>query len=400
MLNQTETVYSVSKLNNLVREVLEENFATIWIEGEISNLSTPSSGHIYFTLKDNCAQIRAAMFRGNNRLLNFTPKDGIRVLLRAEVSLYEARGDYQLIVSYMEAAGAGLLKLKFEQLKLKLAEEGLFDEKHKKAIPKFPQTIGVVTSDTGAAIHDIITVIKKRYPIIELIIYPTQVQGDTAAIQISQQIELANKQNSCDLLIVGRGGGSLEDLWPFNEEITARAIYASNIPIISAVGHEIDFSISDFVADLRAATPSQAAELACPDQHHLLHNLEQQKNKLLKLIENKIIRQQQKLEFLQKRLQHPAKKIQDKMQRLDRLEKRLYLVINTAIQHKKHLLNNSARALNVLNPLTILERGYAVISNSKQQIIKSAKQLKENDLVNLRFADGTCKSKVIKINGQ
>ena len=267
-------VYTVSQLNQAAKNLLEGSFPLIWISGEISNLSQPSSGHMYLTLKDEAAQVRCAMFRFRNSLLSFAPKNGMQVLARAKVSLYEGRGEFQLIIEHMEEAGDGLLRRKFDELKHRLAALGLFNHEHKKPLPALPQCIGVVTSATGAAIRDIISVLKRRMPAIPIMIYPAAVQGSEAAGQIVKAINLANQRQECDVLIVGRGSGSLEDLWPFNEEIVAHAIFNSEIPIISAVGHEIDYTIADFVADVRAATPSAAAELISPHQQELLQQVQ------------------------------------------------------------------------------------------------------------------------------
>src|SRR5512139_1087653 len=254
-------IYTISRLNREARALLEGHFPLMWIEGEISNLSRPASGHLYFSLKDPFAQVRCAMFRMRGMHLTFRPADGMHVLVRARLSLYEPRGDYQLIVEHMEEVGDGALRRAFEQLKQRLLAEGLFESGRKRALPALPRCIGVITSPTGAAIHDILTVLHRRFPAIPVIVYPVPVQGAGAAEQIATMIHRASERGDCDVLIVGRGGGSLEDLWPFNEEVVARAIYTSAIPVVSAVGHEIDFTIADFVADLRAPTPSAAAEM-------------------------------------------------------------------------------------------------------------------------------------------
>ena len=267
--NSDRLIFSVSELNRTVSQLFETQFPLLWVEGEISNFARPASGHWYLTLKDRQAQVRCAMFRNSNLRVNFTPANGSQVLVRCRVSLFEGRGDYQLIVEHMEEAGFGALQRQFDELKQKLANEGLFSPQQKKPLPTSINHIGIVTSPTGAAINDILSVLQRRFPSIKVTIFPTAVQGEQAAAQIVQAIANANRytlnDRTCDALIVGRGGGSLEDLWPFNEEIVARAIAASTIPIVSAVGHEIDFTIADFVADLRAATPSAAAELLSPD---------------------------------------------------------------------------------------------------------------------------------------
>src|SRR5512146_544692 len=275
-------ILTVSQLTALVKGVLEENFEHVWVEGEVSNLAMPGSGHLYFTLRDAGAQLRCVMFRASARVLKFRPKDGMGLVVRGRLSVFEPRGDYQLIVEYLEPKGIGALQLAFVQLKERLAREGLFDEAHKKPLPKLPQRIGIVTSATGAAIHDILNVLDRRYANLEILLYPVRVQGEGAATEIAQAIRDFNRYREIDVMIVGRGGGSLEDLWPFNEEVVARAIYQSKIPVISAVGHEVDFTIADFVADLRAPTPSAAAELVVRSKAELdaevvalVHRLEQ-----------------------------------------------------------------------------------------------------------------------------
>jgi len=259
------TVYGISELNQMVQDLLEDAFLPIWVEGEISNFASPSSGHWYFSLKDEKAQVRCALFNGRQRYKDSQPKNGMQILARAKISLYPTRGEFQLIIDQFEPAGEGALRKAFEKLKNQLATEGLFDPQHKKSLPKFPSTIGVISSDTGAALRDICIVLKHRFPAINIIVYPSLVQGRNASTQIVRQIKTANQRKECDVLILARGGGSLEDLWPFNEENVARAIFKSELPLISAIGHETDFTIADFVADIRAATPTMAAQLASPD---------------------------------------------------------------------------------------------------------------------------------------
>ena len=348
-------IYSVSQLNREVRELLETGFPLLWLEGEISNFKRPSSGHCYFSLKDAAAQVRCAMFRMRSSLLNFTPQDGMHVLVRARVSLYEDRGDFQLIIEHMEETGSGALRRAFEALKKRLADEGLFDATGKKSLPSFPTRIGVVTSPTGAAIRDILTVLKRRAPHISVIIYPTQVQGADAAPQIVAALNYANQRNECDILMVARGGGSLEDLWPFNEEIVARAIYASTIPIISGVGHEIDFTIADFVADHRAATPSAAAELASPNQQDWLQKLEILKNRLKHFVAVELRHFNTLLNSLHKQLQHPGKRILDQAQRLDYLERNLIKAGFNLLSHKQADLNQHSSKLQRYQPQQYLQ---------------------------------------------
>ena len=329
-------VYSVSRLNRACRFLLNDGFGVIWIEGEISNFSAPASGHLYFTLKDAEAQVRCAMFRAQARLLPTSPKNGDHVLLKAQVSLYEPRGDFQLIVESMESGGDGALMQAFERLKQKLASEGLFEIVHKRGLPPLPQTVGVITSPTGAAIRDILTVLRRRFPAIEVILFPVRVQGAEARHDIVRALEQANRLQNCDVLILGRGGGSLEDLWPFNEESVARAIHACRIPIVSAVGHETDFTISDFVADVRAPTPSAAAEAVSPDKTEWLKRLERLASRLQSRLLGQFDQARRSTDFLEKRLeqQHPTRRITTRMQRLDELESRLSRAIR-----QRHALN-------------------------------------------------------------
>jgi exodeoxyribonuclease VII large subunit len=319
-------VYSVSQLNAAARTVLETGFAaTVWVEGELSNVARPSSGHIYFTLKDAQAQVRCAMFRGRNSVLSFTPSNGMHVLLRARVSLYEGRGEFQLVVESMEAAGDGLLRQAFERLKQKLAAEGLFDAQRKRPLPSWPRCIGVITSPTGAAIRDVLSVIQRRFPAMPVIVYPVPVQGQDAAPRIAAALRLAAARDECDVILLTRGGGSLEDLWAFNEEVVARAIAACTIPVISGVGHEIDFTISDFVADMRAPTPSAAAELITPDQVPWRQRIARDEQRLRRRLQERLRTKRQQVEVLAKRLaqRHPQQRLRQHAQRLDELENRL-----------------------------------------------------------------------------
>ncbi|QWF71787.1 exodeoxyribonuclease VII large subunit [Methylomonas paludis] len=440
-----ETVYSVSQLNRETKRLLASHFLTVQVTGEISNLSMPSSGHIYFTLKDAQAQIRCAMFKGQQLRLRFKPANGAQVLLSAQVSLYEPRGDYQLVVEDMQAAGDGALRLAYERLKLKLSQEGLFDEARKQPLPLLPRQIGVITSPSGAAIHDILTVLKRRFPAIPVLIYPVAVQGESAKFEIVQALTTANQQDQVDVIILGRGGGSLEDLWAFNEEIVARAIAASQIPVISAVGHEVDFTIADFVADIRAATPSAAAEHAVPHQSEWFNAFLAYEQQLQQLMLRHVQQRQQTLSWLSKALQqqHPGQKLQRNAQRLDELEQR----INQAMQRKLHdlaqqlaigrhklrqvqpdaqigrhqqqlqylqqrlhraMLNKLqklrdrqaaiSQTLHVVSPLATLERGYSIVQRQdNQQLVKSVQQLQLNDLLLNRFAQGSVISQVKEI---
>lgn len=442
-INHSEEIYTVTRLNREVKFILEGSFPAMWVEGEISNFSAPSSGHWYFSLKDATAQVRCAMFRMQNRKINFTPKDGTQVLLKARISLYEGRGDYQLLAEHMEEAGEGKLRQEFEALKKRLSEAGLFDAAHKKDLPFIPKTIGVVTSPTGAAIRDILSVLKRRFPCAPVIIYPTLVQGESAAPNIVNAIEIANHRKDCDVLIVARGGGSLEDLWPFNEEKVAHAIFRSKIPIISGVGHEIDFTIADFVADMRAPTPSAAAELITPDINELLESIEQNEKHLSRLIMQQIQKLQQHLTWTEKHLQqqHPKRKLTERAQQLDHLQAALVhaqnkmlndfqvklhttnaklAIFNPAhrildLQHKMHLAQqqlqshthlalqkaqqqfiNLATKLDALSPLATLKRGYAIATHTdNQKILRHANEVKAGDKIEVKLMDGELECEVL-----
>lgn len=395
--NRPEKIYRIGELNQFVRSILEETFTTIWVEGEISNLASPSSGHLYFTLKDATAQIRCAMFSHRQRKSPSHIKNGLQVFVQAKVSLYEARGDFQLIVEQIEIAGDGKLQQAFEALKQKLAAEGLFGSEHKKPIPDFPKRIGIITSPTGAAIRDTISVLKRRFPCIPIVIYPTLVQGQQASQKITEAIEIANRHATCDVLILTRGGGSLEDLWPFNEENVARAIFASDIPLVSAVGHEIDFTIADFVADLRAPTPSAAAELVSPDYTEWLLMLKQSEQRLYHATRKTLKNAAETLEHLHKRLRHPREMLLNRMQHLDQLEQTLIRVQNHLLQQKKLGLITLSEKIDALSPLKILNRGYALISDEKDHIIQSAKDIHIGDRLQTQWADGKAWSRVEEV---
>ncbi|MDH5183079.1 MAG: exodeoxyribonuclease VII large subunit [Gammaproteobacteria bacterium] len=428
------SILSVSELNNETKRLLESSFPLVWVEGEVSNLTNARSGHLYFTLKDRDASVQAAMFRNRNMHLDFTPTEGMQVLIRAKVTLYEPRGNFQLIAEHMEEAGAGALQRAFETLKKRLAEEGLFEPEHKQPLPQLPRCIGVVTSPTGAAIKDILTVLKRRFPSISVILYPVQVQGDAAAQQIANAIRTANLRQECDVLIVGRGGGSMEDLWAFNEEVVARAIHASELPIVSAVGHEIDFTISDFVADYRAPTPSAAAESLSPDQLEYQQRLQTLAQRLSSNMQQSLNRDAKRLEHLQKRLRHPGQRLQELAQRLDELEARLQqaqgriqqqralrlqhlqhrleqnnpllligrqrikldesqhrlmAAIHYAQEHHKQRLAGLLRALDAVSPLAVLRRGYAIVHrNEDGKIVSKNTQTQVGDRIDIRLHQG------------
>ena len=397
--NEAQHIFTISELNRDARQLLESHFDRILVEGEISNLTQHGSGHWYFSLKDKKAQIRCAMFSGSNRKVKFQPEVGMHVLVRARVSLYEARGDYQLIVDSMDEMGFGALQRAFEQLKEKLSKEGLFDAAYKQPIPEIPKSLGIITSPTGAAIRDITSVLERRFPLLPIIIYPTLVQGDEAAGQIVAAIKLANQQKRCDVLLVSRGGGSIEDLWPFNEEIVARAIFESEIPIVAGVGHEIDFTIADFVADVRAPTPSAAAEIISPDQDEVKQKISlyynQLQNKLNQLIDGKFVA----LDALNKRLLRcdPRQQLLQQTQHLDRLTQDLFFAMNHTIETKHTRLDKLAKLLDMASPLSTLRRGYSVITDEKGKTITKAKSVKPGDTINARFAEGSLNCTVNKI---
>ena len=433
-------IFTVSRLNREARFLLEDSFPLIWVEGEISNFARPSSGHWYLTLKDEAAQVRCAMFRNRNRLVRFAPQNGMHILARARVSLYEARGDYQLILEHMEDAGDGALRLAFEQLKRRLAEEGLFDANLRQPLPALPHRIGIITSPTGAAIRDILSILRRRFPAIPVIVYPTQVQGKEAAAQIARTISLAARRGECDVLILARGGGSLEDLWAFNEECVARAIHACPIPIVSGIGHETDTTIADFVADVRAPTPSGAAELVSPHRGEWLETFQRLEKRCLSLFTQQLAQYQQRLHWLTTRLrqQHPGQQLQQHAQRLDELAQRLSRAMRASImlrqsrlaelrarlrahnpldrirhqrEHGRQLqqrlvramgaglerrharLRELARALDTVSPLATLGRGYAIARRLPGgQILRNAADVKKGDDIELRLAEGrlTC----------
>lgn len=390
----SKVIFSVSELNLATQKLLEEQFPSIWVEGEISNLARPTSGHLYFSLKDPKAQIRCAMFRFKAQGINFDLRNGLLVQILAKVSLYPDRGDYQLIVEKVEMAGDGLLKKAYEELVKKLASEGLFLEEYKKPLPILPKHIGIVTSTTGAAVRDILSVLKRRFPVIPITIYPTKVQGNEAAPEIVKAIKLANQHAMADVLIVARGGGSLEDLWPFNEEVVARAIFNSQIPIVSGVGHEIDFTIADLVADRRAPTPSAAAELVVPLQSAFVQQLLVIQGRLVHLIGRYLQHKAQRTDWLQKRLRHPGEQIKTQMQRLNMLEIRLKLVIQRLLKDKEMLFSNAQRALEAVSPLATLNRGFAIVSH-QNKIVDSKEKLQKGDNLQIRLKDGIINTEVI-----
>ena len=395
----TRTVYSVSRLNREVRTLLESGLGTLWVEGEISNLARPASGHWYFSLKDRDAQIRCAMFRQRNVLSRFAPKEGQLVVAFGRVSLYEPRGDYQLLVELMEDAGLGALQRAFDELKARLAAEGLFAPERKRALPSAPRRIGVITSPTGAAIRDIVQVLRRRCPAAEILIYPSAVQGAAAAAALIAAVELAGARGEVDVLILARGGGSIEDLWAFNDERLARAILASPIPIVTGIGHEIDFTIADFVADLRAPTPSAAAQLVAPDAAVWRRRLEQLLARFAAAARRALRSEASRLEALTRRLRlsHPGARLQQHSQRLDELEARLRLSVHARIAAGTARLESAARALQAVSPLATLERGFAVVTRTSDgALITDATQLAAGEAFDARLAHGSLRATVIE----
>jgi exodeoxyribonuclease VII large subunit len=384
-------VYSPSALTRFVRDLLEDVLPLIWIEGEISNFSRPASGHLYFTLKDSGAQVRCAMFKPRSTWLRFKPGDGMRVLARARVSLYEARGEFQLIVDSLEEAGEGALQRAFEQLKTKLAAEGLFDADRKRAIPKIPRRIGVITSPSGAAIHDVLSVIARRFPLAEIEILPVPVQGKEAPPAIVAMLGAASAARRHDVLLLTRGGGSLEDLWAFNDETVARAIRASAIPVVSAIGHEIDFTIADFAADLRAPTPSAAAELLVPDAAEIARGFVRQRQRIEQLLRRGLESRTQRLDHLLARInaQSPQARLARADERLHMLHRRLADRARGGIERRASRLGELARTLHAVSPLATLDRGYAILfERGSGRVVRSVTQATPGAPLRARVADG------------
>lgn len=439
-------VYTVTQLNREVRLLLNSNFPLIWVEGELSNLTRPGSGHLYFTLKDEQAQVRCAMFKNRNRALKIRPENGSHVLAWARVDIYERRGDYQLTVERLEAVGYGAMQYAFDALKQKLAAEGLFDITRKKPLPAFPRQLGLITSPTGAVVHDMLSVLQRRFPILPVVIYPVPVQGENAATAIVQALFEANRRRDCDTLIVARGGGSMEDLWAFNEEVVARAIAASDIPIISGVGHDIDFTIADFVADARAPTPSVAAEMASPDRQELLSILDRQDQRLRQYIHYTMDKLQQRLLWLQGRLeqQHPRNRLQQQNQRVDELERilqqtiilrikslvaqvqalsnrlhrrspavplakaratycqlheRLLAAFQGQINNRTHRLATLTQTLQTLSPLATLSRGYAIVTRQQDgAIVRTGDEVGAGDKVKIRLEKARLSAEITEVD--
>jgi len=439
--------YTVSELNRLSRQTLEAKFPLIWVEGEISNFSMPASGHWYFKMKDKTATISCAMFKNQNSRSSFKPQNGIKVFARCKITIYEVSGNYQLIIEQIESAGIGALQRKFEELKKQLFDEGIFDDKHKLPIPKYPKKIGIITSPTGAAIQDILSILKRRYPIASVLVYPSIVQGNTldgtsAAKELTERIIFANKENNCDVLILARGGGSIEDLWAFNDETLTRSIHNSNIPIISAVGHEVDYTICDFVSDCRAPTPSAAAEIVSPDINSIIQRLNEKElqlnhlilgflqacyqkidnlfirirnpndylfhvktqieglqNRIYKNITSKIKIDKETLTHIDKNLQrnHPSEYLCNLSDRLCLLEKKLNNEIIKLLITKQEKWENSLRLLEAVSPLNTIKRGYAIVLNKDKKIIKRTSDIKINDRIFTMLGDGGVFSNIEEI---
>ncbi|MFQ5547467.1 MAG: exodeoxyribonuclease VII large subunit [Woeseia sp.] len=445
-MNTPSAAISVSELNRRARALLEQGIGRLWVQGEVSNLARPASGHVYFSLKDESAQIRCAYFRQRQRESSSDVNDGDQVLIFGRVGIYEARGDYQLIVEQLEPAGEGELRRRFEELKKKLKAEGLFGDELKQPLPELPERIGVITSATGAAIRDILTVLERRFPAVPVVVYPTAVQGETAAQQIVEALGTAVSRGECEVLILARGGGSLEDLWPFNEEIVARAISECAIPVVSAVGHEVDFTISDFVADVRAPTPSGAAELVVPDQGEWLRSLAATASRLAALgrryledhfqqldwlgrrlsqaspaavvarqidwlanlqqvltgsIRHDLLRRTQVFTILQRRLvqRSPATGVQYSMRRLTELNERLRNSGRATVERQKTRLGLAARALYSVSPLATLERGYAIVSDARSgEVLIDASAVQSGSAITARLARGSLAATVDEVN--
>ena len=436
-------VFTVSELNTCVRSLMDDTFPQVWVRGEISNFKAYPSGHFYFTLKDDKAQLSAVMFKGNNRALKFRPADGIRVVARGSLTIYEVQGRYQMVVEHLEPDGLGALQLAFEQLKKKLAEEGLFAEASKKKLPFLPRRVGVITSESGAVIHDIQTVIRRRFPNMDIVFYPVKVQGDGAAAEIVAALEYFSSSRNVDVLIVGRGGGSLEDLWAFNEESVARAIFACPIPVISAVGHEVDFTIADFVADVRAATPSAAAELAVPDKRELAQKLSGFWGQMSRGFRSDIRHKRHHVLQLRRLIPHPRHlwdreqlKLMDFEQRLTSLMSRqlgqrgfelktcrlriqdprqrlalcrqgiiagvraLHYGLERWIGSRRHQLSEACLRLELLSPQHVLRRGYAVVRKPDGRVVTRCSPLAAGDEVKLLFQDGMAGARILNLDKQ
>lgn len=399
---QNTLVLSVSQLNRYIKMNFDadENLANIFISGEISNFTNHyRTGHLYFTLKDDSSAVRAVMFNSSAKRLKFMPEDGMKVIARGRVSVYEASGQYQLYVDDMQPDGVGALNLAYEQLKEKLQKEGLFSELHKKPLPPYPEKVGVITSPTGAAVRDIINVLGRRFSYAEIVFCPVLVQGDGAHLQLTDAVNLFNSERAADVIIIGRGGGSIEDLWEFNDEGLARAVYNSEIPVISAVGHETDFTICDFVADMRAPTPSAAAELAVPDANELQYALSALKNRMFLNVSSGIADRRSRLEYLTSKgaLKSPDEMLSNRSQRLDTAFSKMLSSYENRIGGKKVEFISAATALSKLDPMSVLMRGFAFVSDKNGKNVYSSQALEKGDKINVRFHDGSAVCEVKEI---
>ena len=399
---QNTLVLSVSQLNRYIKMNFDadENLANIFISGEISNFTNHyRTGHLYFTLKDDSAAVRAVMFNSSAKRLKFMPEDGMKVIARGRVSVYEASGQYQLYVDDMQPDGVGALNPAYEQLKEKLQKEGLFSEFHKKPLPPYPEKVGVITSPTGAAVRDIINVLGRRFPYAEIVFCPVLVQGEGAHLQLTDAVNLFNSERAADVIIIGRGGGSIEDLWEFNDEGLARAVYNSEIPVISAVGHETDFTICDFVADMRAPTPSAAAELAVPDANELQYALSALKNRMFLNVSSGIADRRSRLEYLTSKgvLKSPDEMLSNRSQRLDTAFSKMLSSYENRIGGKKVEFISTATALSKLDPMSVLMRGFAFVSDKNGKNVYSSQALAKGDKINVRFHDGSAVCEVKEI---
>lgn len=399
---QNTLVLSVSQLNRYIKMNFDadENLANIFISGEISNFTNHyRTGHLYFTLKDDSAAVRAVMFNSSAKRLKFMPEDGMKVIARGRVSVYEASGQYQLYVDDMQPDGVGALNLAYEQLKEKLQKEGLFSDLHKKPLPPYPEKVGVITSPTGAAVRDIINVLGRRFPYAEIVFCPVLVQGEGAHLQLTDAVNLFNSERAADVIIIGRGGGSIEDLWEFNDEGLARAVYNSEIPVISAVGHETDFTICDFVADMRAPTPSAAAELAVPDANELQYALSALKNRMFLNVSSGIADRRSRLEYLTSKgaLKSPDEMLLNRSQRLDTAFSKMLSSYENRIGGKKVEFISAATALSKLDPMSVLMRGFAFVSDKNGKNVYSSQALAKGDKINVRFHDGSAVCEVKEI---
>ncbi len=395
--NHQPPILSVSDLNRLAREVLERSFPLFWVSGEISNLTRAASGHWYFSLKDERAQVRCVMFRGKNQYLDWVPREGDHVEARALVTLYEARGDFQLTIEGLQKAGLGALYEAFERLKSKLEREGLFDPARKRALPPLPRRIGIVTSPDAAALHDVLTTLRRRMPGIPVILYPTPVQGKGAAERIAAAIRVASERAECDVLIVCRGGGSMEDLWQFNEEIVARAIVAASMPVVSGVGHETDFTIADFAADRRAPTPTAAAEMVVPERAALLRQVTQLHQRLQRQARMMLQQRHQQLDYLSRRLLSPMQQLDQRKALLEQSARRLDRAMQQCLNQQQQKIQRLELSLLHLSPQAVLERGYSIVQSTSGEVITEHSQLTAGAQVRIRLAQGGADAEITRI---